>query len=303
MAEKISEKLKNDPWEAQQEITNVKLVLHCSRFWMLSEWECENLSFPFWRLYHSRTGGSYVSFEGREVELSSEKLILIPPYTSFSSHIKGLPSTQNESIKGVKIEDEREIDIYKQAGMCDQFFVHFNLGYPFDGIKTGIYEVKLTDNWLREVSEIEVNRLKEPNVISFSSSLKISGLLFYALQSLPKPLWHFPEIDKRVLRVMSYIDKNPDKELSNKELGAVANLATNSFARIFRESLKLTVQQYIQQKRIEKAIMWLHHSDLQMDEIAIKCGFCDRQHFSKVFKKQTGFPPVTYRLKINGEKS
>lgn len=296
----VSEKLKYDPWEAQQEIADLKIALHCCRYWMLSEWECENLSFPFWRLYHSRTGGSYVTFDGREVELSSEKLILIPPYTSFSTHIKELVSTQNESIKGVKIGDEQEIDIYKSIGMCDQFFAHFNLGYTFDKIKADIYEVELTDYWLRELSEIEGERLMEPNVVTFLSNLKISGLILFALQSLPRTLWYFPEIDKRVLRVINFIDKNLNAKLTNKELSDVANLATNSFARLFRELLKFPVQQYIQQKRIEKAIMLLHHSDIEMDEIATKCGFCDRHHFSKVFKKHTGFPPVSYRKKIGG---
>ena len=83
----LSEKLKYDPWETYQEIADVKIVLHCSRYWMLSEWECENMSFPFWRLYHSRTGGSFVTFEASEHELTNDKLLLIPPYTSFSTRI------------------------------------------------------------------------------------------------------------------------------------------------------------------------------------------------------------------------
>lgn len=300
MSAVISEKQKYDPWEAQQEITNVKIVLHCCRYWMLSEWECENLSLPFWRLYHSRTGGSTVKYNDREVEISSGKLILIPPYTAFSSHIKGLSASQKESIKGMKITDEQEITNCQQAGMCDQFFAHFNLGYPFDKIKADIYEIELTGYWKQELQETEKNLVNEPNSISFRVNLHINGLIIFALQKISPVHWQFPEIDERVIKIMNYVDKNLSHELTNAELARESNLATNSFARIFKESINVPVQQYIQHKRIEKAIMLIHHSDIGVDEIATRCGFCDRHHFSKVFKKHTGLPPITYKKKISG---
>ena len=108
----IPEPVKYDPWEAKQEIAGVKIEIHCCRYWILSEWECENLSLPFWRIYHSRVGGSYVFYKGQEIELTNDTILLIPPYTAFSSYIcasrKG-----NESIKGVRISSVDEV--YKYA--------------------------------------------------------------------------------------------------------------------------------------------------------------------------------------------
>jgi AraC-like DNA-binding protein len=300
MSNIVSEKLKYDPWEVQQEIIDLKIVLHCCRYWMLSEWECENMSFPFWRVYHSRTGGSYVRFEGREVELSSSKLILIPPYTSFSTRLKGGLSTPNESIKGVKIDDEQEIDGYKKLGLSDQFFVHFNLDYLFDKIKCDIYEIELTNYWTQELKLIEQDRLKNQNSIHFQSSIKITGLILYALQNLPAAVWETNTIDNRILKVIKYIEANLSSELTNSYLSSIVNLATNSFARLFRDSLHCSVQQYIQKKRIDAAIILLHYSDTEIDDIASKCGYYDRSHFSKIFKRITGIAPVSYRKKIRG---
>jgi len=109
-----------DPWEIKQEITDFNIEIHCCRYWMLSEWECENLSLPSWRIYHSRTGGSFVRFGGETYELTNDKLILIPPYTAFSSCIHQ-QYKKSERIKGIKITREEEVSHYAAKGMSDQF--------------------------------------------------------------------------------------------------------------------------------------------------------------------------------------
>jgi len=228
------------------------------------------MSFPFWRVYHSCTGGSFVSFEGRKVELSPSKLILIPPYTSFSTRLKGGLSTPNESIKGVKIDNEQEIDGYKKLGMSDQLFIHFNLDYLFDKIKCDIYEIELTNYWMQDIKVIEQDRLKNQNSIDFQSNIKITGLIVYALQNLPPAVWETNTIDNRILKVIKYIEANLSNELTNTYLSSIVNLATNSFARLFRDSLHCSVQQYIQKKRIDAAIILLHYSDIEIDDIASK---------------------------------
>lgn len=288
---------KYDPWEIKQEIVSLKIDIHCSRYWMLSEWECENLSLPFWRLYHSRLGGSFVRYNGIEIELKSNVLILIPPYTAFSSHINS-QDIKNESIKGIKITNEEQIDYYKKGGLVDQFFVHFNIGYPYDKMTQDIYICELNDFWKNELRNIEIDRLSNPNNIHFYSSMQLNSLLLYAMQRLLPNMWDMSVPDKRIAKVMHYIDENIGLELLNSQLCSVASLATNSFARLFKSTLQVTVQQYIKQKRIEKAIMLFHHSTLEIDEIASECGFYDRHHFSNVFKNQTGYSPAKYRQKI-----
>lgn len=295
----LPEKQKYDPWETQQEITDIKILLHCSRYWMLSEWECENMSYPFWRLYHSRTGGSFVNFDGIESELTPNTLLVIPPDTSFSTKIRGF--NKQECIRGVRIKSELEIDSYKMVGMSDQFFIHFNLGFPYDRFKPGVYNIEIDEQQFKQLVSIENERLQQPDIISLFSAMKLNALILFALQNLPAAHWTFPDIDKRILKAINFIDKNINSELSNATLSNMVHLAPNSFARLFRDNLNSSVQQYIRHRRIEHAIMLLHHSDVGIDEIAQKCGFYDRHHFSKVFKSETGLPPVNYRSKIKGK--
>ncbi len=297
ISHKLPEQLKYDPWDARQEIIGVKLQLHCSRYWMLSEWECQNLSLPFWRLYHSKTGGSCVHYRGKTTELTSDKLVLIPPYTAFSSNINTSESMV-ESIKGIRINTEQQVEQYAALGMKDQFFVHFNLDYPYDRAEQGVYCCRLNDYWKQELYAIEAERLLHPNEIGFLSSMRLNGLIIYALQQQLPEMWNILLPDKRIQKVLSFIETNLASELTISSLSEVASLAANSLARLFKREVQKTLHQYIQQKRIEKAILLLYHSTLEIEAIADECGFYDRHHFSKVFKSQTGFSPAKYRLRI-----
>lgn len=294
--QKLPEQQKYDPWEVRQEITRINIDLHCSRYWMLSEWECENLSLPFWRIYHSRIGGSFIEFQNNIIELINGKLILIPPYTPFSSFIH-TTNRHRESIKGVRITKEEEVTELSQHGLIDQFFTHFNLGFPFDKTSPAIWECTLNEHWKEELYSIEKERLEEPDTIDSDSAIKLNGLIFWALQSIRKPEWNTAIPDKRIVKVLNNISENLDAELLNSQLATVANMATNSFARLFKKEMQITVQQYVQQKRIEKAITLFHHTSYEIEEISAECGFFDRHHFSKIFKKITGMPPARYRLK------
>lgn len=294
----LSEKQKYDPWEVRQEIAPLKITVHCARYWMMSEWQSSNLSLPFWRLYHSRTGGGFVIFNDETIEVGRRELLLIAPNTAFASYLKS--GARSESIKGVRLMFETEIEDYHGAGFVDQLFVHFGLGYPYDNVPPCVYKIALSDAEEENVRVLEQLRLGSPNEISFGESIRMHEILMMALKHIPQEQWVFPPIDARVLKVMKYIDKNLKTELTNTELAGVANMATNSFARLFRENKQTSLRQYIQQCRVDKSLMLLLHTNDAIDAIAQECGYFDRYHFSKVFKSVTGMAPALYRKKMNG---
>ena len=298
MSKGVSEQQKYDPWESKQEITDIKIIVHCSRYWMLSEWECKNMSFPFWRLYSSSMGGAFVYYDGKETELSPGKIIIIPPHTSFSTRLSKTYRDNVESIKGVRIKSRDEVELFKRSGYTDQFFVHFNLGFPYDKVKPGIYEYVIDKKAEELINKNENNRLNNPGKIDFKANVNIFSLILAVLDQMPANIHYLPDMDKRVMRVIDYIDKHISDSLVNDSLANIANLATNSFTRLFRENMDKSVQKYVQERRIENAILLLHHSNFNIDEISDKCGFYDRHHFSKLFKQSTGLPPIEYKQKL-----
>jgi AraC-like DNA-binding protein len=60
----------------------------------------------------------------------------------------------------------------------------------------------------------------------------------------------------------------------------------------------LSFGDYIRKMRIEKAISLITDSNYSLTEIAYLSGFSDQSHFNRIFKKQTGQNPSTYRKNV-----
>lgn len=288
--------VKEDPSDIKQLFTTINIQLHCCRYWILTEWECINMAFPFWRLYHNNHEGATIIFYGETFHLQKDTIILIPPNTSFSTKLR-TAANQNvkESIVGRKINSFEEILQIDNEVFTDHLFIHFNLGYRFDSVVPGVYAFKANDNMLsvvQKVKELCVEGLVE---FDFKSSAIINNLILTLLVQIDNRKWVFANYDKRIQNALHYIDNNIKEYISNHQIAAVGNMAINSFARRFKETVGVSVQQYIVKVRIEKARLLMHHSNKSIDEIAIECGFYDRHHFSKVFKNVLNVSPGYYK--------
>ena len=63
----------------------------------------------------------------------------------------------------------------------------------------------------------------------------------------------------------------------------------------FHEYLNMTPSQYLNKKKIDKAIELLLSTELSILNIAFECGFNNIEYFDKIFKKTMGLTPLRYR--------
>ncbi|MCQ2140666.1 MAG: helix-turn-helix domain-containing protein [Bacteroidales bacterium] len=77
------------------------------------------------------------------------------------------------------------------------------------------------------------------------------------------------------------------------------NLAPNYFGNIVRRDLHISAQKYIQNKVMEKAKALLSDSTKSIDQVAEALGFSYSNHFTRLFKNQTGETPSEFRKKLN----
>ena len=83
--------------------------------------------------------------------------------------------------------------------------------------------------------------------------------------------------------------------MTNEQLANRTNMATNSFARLFKSIIGVASQQYILRLKVQAACNLMHHTNKSLDEISFECGFSDRHHFSKIFKKVQKINPSDYK--------
>lgn len=95
--------------------------------------------------------------------------------------------------------------------------------------------------------------------------------------------------------VKNYIDKNYNRDLPLEELATIANFSQSYLTKLFKKETEMTINYYINLKRIEKASILLKTTNKQLRDITIECGFNNISHFHRVFKKFKGITPNQIR--------
>lgn len=99
----------------------------------------------------------------------------------------------------------------------------------------------------------------------------------------------------KLRRVTEFINDNLEHDLTLTEIAEVADLSHFHFARSFRRTVGVTPQQYIANRRIEKAKELLSHSKLPIVEVGFQTGFKNQSHFTTLFRKITSYTPKVWR--------
>ena len=101
--------------------------------------------------------------------------------------------------------------------------------------------------------------------------------------------------DRRLRRVVDYIEDNIVEDLSLKDMAAIAAMSPYHFARAFKAATDASPLQYVINARIERAKAMLKSTRLPISEIAFRAGYRHLGHFSRHFKSRVGTTPGAYR--------
>ncbi|RDD81846.1 AraC family transcriptional regulator [Dyella tabacisoli] len=86
-----------------------------------------------------------------------------------------------------------------------------------------------------------------------------------------------------------------EASISTSSLAKACNLSRGHFTRMFKQSVGLPPHRWLQERRIERAKELLARNDCSLADVAVKCGFTDQAHFSRVFKVMTDCTPFSWR--------
>lgn len=101
--------------------------------------------------------------------------------------------------------------------------------------------------------------------------------------------------NRRLLRVLDYIEANLEGNLTLDELASIACLSRFHFARVFKAAIGRSPHQYISAKRLQRAKELLNQGDRSLVDIALALNFSSQANFSRAFRQMTGCSPGQFR--------
>lgn len=95
--------------------------------------------------------------------------------------------------------------------------------------------------------------------------------------------------------LVSYIDAHLKIAPNLSDLAIRVGLSPSHFAKKFRRSTGLSLQRFINRRRIRASLDLLQDQSAQVSGVALDLGFSSQSHFSRLFRQLTGMTPAKYQ--------
>lgn len=96
-------------------------------------------------------------------------------------------------------------------------------------------------------------------------------------------------------KAMKYIEENMTADLSLELIADALHISASHLSRTFKKSAGISLTDYINQFRIDKAKELLRSTDIYIYAVSEMVGYHDATYFSSMFKKLVGVSPSEYR--------
>ena len=149
----------------------------------------------------------------------------------------------------------------------------------------------------RATEAVDNDRTTAKDCIARATALlqKDHGWASYEHRGTPTELARGGLAPWQMRQVTKHIDATLASNISTDECAAIARLSTSHFRRAFKFSFGMTFYRYVYQRRVERAQEMMVTTDQTLCQIARQCGFADKSHFARVFRRLVGPNPAAWR--------
>lgn len=106
---------------------------------------------------------------------------------------------------------------------------------------------------------------------------------------------HESEAMKYVKKAVDYLNKHFEEMVEVQEVANYVGVSCAYLQRLFKIYQKITMTDYIIEKRLEKAKILLDNTTISVSDICFLVGFNHRQYFTQQFTMRNGLSPKQYR--------
>ncbi|MFD0697151.1 helix-turn-helix domain-containing protein [Paenibacillus sp. GCM10027628] len=251
-------------------------LTQCTRSWREFDFTPE-----YNKLYWILDGEGWVKADNRELSPVHGQLCLLPAHTLQSyAAISERPYLKywchfTAHIGSFDLFQWLDIPLFIQVGNAEQMTAWFK------ELTALFHEPTLT------------SRLRQKAIVLQIVSTYLEAVPVQILQK------RTDEMD-RLGQLRQFIEHNLHKSITLEQMAKSVHLHPNYLIKYFKKHFGMPPAKYMHHKRIDKAKFLLTTTSLSMKEIAEQTGYEDTNHFTKSFRKDTGFPPTEYRVNVRG---
>ncbi|HYF51907.1 MAG TPA: arabinose operon transcriptional regulator AraC [Planctomycetota bacterium] len=110
-------------------------------------------------------------------------------------------------------------------------------------------------------------------------------------------------LDARVRKAMNYVCSNLSSRIDRAALARESSLSVSRLSHLFRAEVGMSLRQFVERQRLERAAQLLQMTSLSIKEIAFSLGFDNPFYFTLRFKQHFGSSPRAYRKKALAQQS
>ncbi|MDR0933330.1 MAG: helix-turn-helix domain-containing protein [Victivallales bacterium] len=105
--------------------------------------------------------------------------------------------------------------------------------------------------------------------------------------------------DQRVIDVLKFLRENFHQKLTATDAAKHVFLSTSRMLHLFRSECGINFADYLLKLRLRQARQFLLSTEWSIYKIATISGFADQSHFTALFRREFGIPPLRYRKKFS----
>ena len=97
--------------------------------------------------------------------------------------------------------------------------------------------------------------------------------------------------------VRDFVEEHLHERIALDDLAAVVGLSRCRFVRRFRCSTGTSPHGFVLDRRVARAKLLLTRTGMPLSDVALRCGFADQSHLTRVFRARVGVPPGRFRAR------
>ena len=281
------------------------IILNTGKATNLVDWNFNGISSPFARIYYIIEEGAFLKINGSIIQLTPNHLYLIPPFelhdtichNPFSHYYLHLYEDPSSNKTGSIFDNylfPREVPADKIIIECFEKLITIN-----SNLTLSDYNPKSYNNTQSLMQSVNIEQAHDISIRLETRAIILLLLARFFTKATNKQFTQ----DAIILKSINYIYSNlSNQNLNVQSMADYSCLSVNQFIRRFRKEIGVTPNQFLIDKRIEKAQLLLLNNELNNKDIAYAVGYDDPAYFVKSFKRKVGISPQKYKI-LNTKKT